>query len=87
MPEPDNQPVATSATTEYTIVVEGALDPSWSEWFGGMVFRRGPDDTTIISAQMVDQAALHRVIRKIRDLGLVLISLQRGQSTHTRSSQ
>jgi hypothetical protein len=80
MPEHDNRPFTADGTNEYTIFVEGVLDTTWSEWFDGMAIRHGSDDTTVISGHVADQAALHRVIRKIRDLGVTLISIQRGGS-------
>lgn len=64
---------------EYTIVVAGVLDPSWSSWFDGMSVSHRDEETTVISGRVTDQAALHRVIRKIRDLGAILISLQRSE--------
>lgn len=73
----DNEPSASDRALEYTIHVEGVLDTTWSQWFDGMSVSHAADDTTVISGQVVDQAALHRVIRAIRDLGVTLISIQR----------
>lgn len=77
MPDNDSEPIARASATEYTIRVEGVLDQTWSIWFDGMRISRGPGETTDISGPVADQAALHGVIRKIRDLGVCLISLQR----------
>jgi hypothetical protein len=60
----------------YEIRVEGVLDSRWAAWFGGLHIER--DDTqTIISGPLADQAALHGLLNKIRDLGLCLISVRR----------
>jgi hypothetical protein len=60
---------------EYEICVSGNLDESWSSWFEGLSVRRTPDDITILQGMLEDQAALHGVLAKIRDLGLTLISV------------
>ena len=60
----------------YEIRVNGVLDGRWTEWFEGLrVSNVGSQ--TLISGQVADQAALHGVLNKIRDLGLVLISVRR----------
>jgi hypothetical protein len=60
----------------YEIRVEGVLDDRWAAWFGGLHIER--DDTqTVISGSLPDQAALHGLLTKIRDLGLYLISVRR----------
>jgi len=79
MIERTNKPSASEGASVYTIRIEGVLDVVWSAWFDGMTVSHGDDDITVISGPVVDQAALHRVIRKIRDLGLTLISLQRSE--------
>jgi hypothetical protein len=63
--------------TVYAIRVRGVLDPDWSAWFAGMQVRSaGPDETVIIGA-VADQAALHGLLARIRDLGLPLLSVRR----------
>ena len=61
----------------YEIRVAGCLGTSWSVWFDDMDIRHQPDGETILSGVLGDQAALHGVLMKIRDLGLPLISVQR----------
>ena len=75
----DNEQLPAENATTYTILIEGVLDAAWSEWFDGMAISHGPDGTTAISGEVVDQAALHRVIRKLRDLGTPLVSVQRSE--------
>ncbi len=60
----------------YRIRVKGHLDDRWSEWFGGLVIHLQEDGTTLLVGPIVDQAALHGVIIRIRDLGLPLLSVK-----------
>ncbi len=61
----------------YRIRVKGHLERRWSEWLGGMTIHLQEDGTTVLSGPLVDQAALHGVIIRIRDLGLPLLSVRR----------
>jgi hypothetical protein len=63
--------------TRYEIRIRGHLDDRWSEWFDGLSFTRESDGTTILRGPVADQAALHGVLRKVRDLALPLISVIR----------
>jgi hypothetical protein len=58
----------------YEIRVEGHLAADWSDWFAGLAIRQEPGGETILSGPL-DQAALHGVLARIRDLGLVLIAV------------
>ncbi len=62
---------------EYRIRVEGQLGPGWSEWFAGMTLTRTELGDTILSGPVADQAALHGLVAKIRDLNLTLVALER----------
>ena len=62
-------------STEYEIRVKGHLDARWSAWFDGLSLTREPDGTTVISGAVVDQAALHGLLQKLRDVGMPLISI------------
>ena len=59
----------------YEIRVEGRLDSRWAAWFDGMALRSEGDGTTTIHGPVLDQAALHGLLRKLRDVGLPLISV------------
>jgi hypothetical protein len=59
----------------YEIRVKGQLDTRWVAWFDGLTFTHASDGTTIIHGPVADQAALHGLLQKIRDLGLPLISV------------
>ena len=61
----------------YEIRIEGHLAPSWSETFDGMQLNFTPDGETTLSGALVDQAALHGLLARIRDLNLTLISVIR----------
>ena len=63
------------AFVQYEIRVEGHLESRWAAWFDGLSLTRGDDGTTVIRGPVVDQAALHGVIQKLRDLGIPLIAL------------
>jgi len=60
----------------YEIRVAGGLDPSWSAWFDGMEITTEPGGVTVIAGD-VDQAALHGLLVRVRDLALPLLSVQR----------
>jgi hypothetical protein len=64
-----------SETATYEIRVRGHLDDRWSTWFDGMTLVLTDDGSTVIHGQVDDQAALHGLIQKVRDLGLPLISV------------
>ncbi len=57
------------------ITVEGRLDQRWSSWFDGAALDPGDGGTTVLRAEVADQAALHALIRKVADLGLTLLGL------------
>jgi hypothetical protein len=62
-------------TPHYEIRVDGHLGAHWAAWFDGMSLAHDDDGTTVIRGDVVDQAALHGLIQKLRDLGIALISL------------
>jgi hypothetical protein len=73
-PEPEaksNQPVV------YQIRIEGHLGSHWAGWFGGVTVTLEEDGDTVITGRVVDQAALYGLLKKVRDLGMPLLSLQR----------
>ncbi|MBN1283845.1 MAG: hypothetical protein JXB47_00450 [Anaerolineae bacterium] len=61
----------------YEIRVKGHLDEQWSVWFDGLTLAQCPDDVTCMTGVVADQAALHGLLCKIRDIGLPLLSLNR----------
>ena len=61
----------------YQIRVKGNLDQKWSDWFDGLTITPQVDDETLLTGPVADQAALHGLLAKIRDLGLPLLSVKR----------
>ena len=61
----------------YHIRVRGHLGPQWTDWFGGMTITLEGNGETLLTGPVVDQAALHGLLRKVRDLGLPLVSVTR----------
>jgi hypothetical protein len=59
----------------YTIRVLGDLDARWSDWFEGLTITYTASGVTVISGEIVDQAALHGTLNKIRNLNLALMSV------------
>ncbi|WP_217490897.1 hypothetical protein [Bacillus sp. FJAT-27225] len=61
----------------YEIRLKGYLDSRWADKFANMAFTHKTDGTTILSGPVADQAELYGLLRKVRDLGLTLISINR----------
>ena len=67
----------------YEIRLKGHLDSRWAAWFDGLSLTTADEGTTALRGPVVDQAARHGVLQKVRDLGLPLISVTQNQP-HTR---
>lgn len=67
---------APHAPAYYELRLEGHLDEHWSSWFGGMRLVHEADGTTTLRGVVGDQAALHGLLAKVRDLGATLISVE-----------
>ncbi len=61
----------------YQIRIKGHLGPQWADWFGGLSITLEDDGETLLTGPVVDQAALYGLLRKVRDLGMPLISAVR----------
>ena len=61
---------------QYEIRVDGLLGTRWAAWFDGLSVTRESDGTTVLRGSVVDQAALHGLLQKLRDVGIPLISLR-----------
>jgi len=61
----------------YEIRVKGHLQARWADWFDGLTLTQESDGTTVLSGSVIDQAALHGLLAKVRDLGLPLIAVRR----------
>lgn len=69
------QPPRPQAPASYELRVTGHLDDHWAAWFGDLTLTRESDGTTSISGPVSDQAELHGLLMKVRDLGVTLISV------------
>ena len=71
-PKPDpSQPMG------YQIRVNGHLGSQWTDWFGGLTVTLEDNGDTLLTGPVVDQAALHGLLKKVRDLGMPLVSVVR----------
>ena len=61
----------------YEIRIKGHLADRWADWFGGLTITLEDNGDTLLTGPVVDQAALHGLLRKVRDLGLPLLSVNR----------
>lgn len=67
---PDQQP-------HYQIRLQGHLDQQWRSWFGGLTITLDANGDTLLTGPVLDQAALHGLLKKVRDLGMPLLSVIR----------
>ena len=74
-------------TEIYHITVQGHLDAGWARWFDELTITNAADGTAVLSGPICDQAALHGVLVKIRDLGLPLLAVQRVNNLGTDTGQ
>ena len=66
--------------TIYQIRIKGHLGSQWSDWFDGLMITLDEDGTTTITGEIIDDAALHGLLKKVRDLGMPLLSVNRVES-------
>lgn len=92
-PDPTATPSPATATDghddihQYEIKVRGRLTARWSTWFDGFEVTAGEDGTTVITGRVTDQAALHGLLQKVRDVGLPLISVTKLPPSGTNTSE
>ena len=72
-----NRKTDSSQPMVYQIRLQGHLGRQWAEWFGGLTITLTENGDTLLTGPVVDQAALHGLLRKVRDLGMPLLSLNR----------
>jgi hypothetical protein len=74
-----NDPHTDDATdaARYEIRLAGQLDPRWASWFDGLTLSHEPSGITVLRGAIADQAALHGLLQRVRDLGLPLVSVTR----------
>ena len=69
----------------YKIRIKGHLDPQWTDWFEGLSITQEENGETLLTGLVVDQAALHGLLKRIRDLGMPLVSVcpvEHGRADH-----
>jgi hypothetical protein len=69
----------------YEIRIRGHLGPEWAEWFGGLTITLEDNGDTLLAGPVVDQAALHGLLRQVRDLGMTLLSVTRVEPGQARA--
>jgi hypothetical protein len=77
MSRPPGAAGPTDRPAHYEIRIRGVLDRHWSGWFNGLRVSSDAPGQTLIAGPVADQAALHGLLAKVRDLGLPLLSVQR----------
>jgi hypothetical protein len=64
-----------SKPTVYQIRIKGHLDSQWTDWFEGLTITLEDNGDTLLTGPVIDQAALHGLLKKVRDLGMPLLSV------------
>ena len=80
-PNPATDP---SQPPVYQIRVKGRLGRRWTDWFAGVTITPADNGDTLLTGPVVDQAALHGLLKKVRDLGMTLLSVNRVEPTRPR---
>jgi hypothetical protein len=71
----------------YEIRIKGQLDNQWTDWFEGLTITLEENGDTLLTGPVIDQAALHGLLKKVRDLGLPLVSVNRVQLNKSHPSR
>ena len=75
-----NPKIDLSLPMVYQIRIKGHLGNQWTDWFGGLSITLEDNGDTLMTGNVVDQAALHGLLRQVRDLGMPLLSVSRVQT-------
>jgi hypothetical protein len=75
-----DRPEGNAGHQTFEIRVQGHLPPDWSDWFAGLTVTHDPGGITILQGSLPDQAALHGVLTRIRDLGIPLVEVRKSNS-------
>jgi hypothetical protein len=66
----------------YQIRIKGQLDTGWTDWFEGMAITQEDNGITVLTGMVIDQSALHGLLKKVRDLGMPLLSVNSIKPDH-----
>ena len=72
-----NSPIDSCEPPIYQIRIKGHLGRQWTNWFEGLTITLEADGETLLTGPLIDQAALHGLLKKVRDLGMPLVSVAR----------
>ncbi|MFN2133439.1 MAG: hypothetical protein ACK2VD_23140 [Anaerolineae bacterium] len=87
MSRKQSQETGSEGPTVYEIRIKGHLGPQWRDWFSGLTIQLEEDGQTVLTGPVADQAALHGLLKKVRDVGLPLLSVVSLQSDHLKGNQ
>ncbi len=71
----------------YQIKIEGHLGYQWTDWFGGLIITLEDNGDTLLTGPVIDQAALYGLLKKVRDLGMPLVAVNRVQPGQADASE
>jgi hypothetical protein len=87
MPDPLNLQPDPQQPMIYQIRIKGHLDQQWSDWFKGLTIQLEENGETLLTGPVVDQAALHGLLKKVRDMGMSLVSVVPVQANHSEEGE
>ena len=79
MSKTPNSKIDKSQPPVYEIRIKGHLGSQWTDWFEGLIITLEEDGDTLLTGPVIDQAALYGLLKKVRDLGMPLVSVNRVQ--------
>jgi hypothetical protein len=86
MSKAPNPKIEKSRTPVYEIRIKGYLGSQWTDWFEGLTITLEDDGDTLLSGPVADQAALYGLLKKVRDSGMTLLSINRVQDDETHQN-
>ena len=87
MSKTPNSKIDKSQPPVYEIRIKGHLGSQWRDWFEGLTIMLEEDGDTLLTGPVIDQAALYGLLKKVRDLGMPLLSVNRVQSYETHQNR
>ena len=86
MSKTPNSKIDKSQPPVYKIRIKGHLGSQWTDWFEGLTIALEEDGDTLLTGPVIDQAALYGLLKKVRDLGMPLVSVNRVQFDETQQN-